>query len=192
LNLLSASNVVANRQRHSRSSHDSPFDDIWLSDVDPHGPAPSRDPARALRISSALDGLGLAYLPEDQATPFLADGCLRACWRTGARRFRLPPLYPSRKQSLKAGGAHNRMIHSIWNQSAMRLSGCAAAIALSASGSPFLSRRPVLSGPTSGGSAAHSDDVSHRFRPKPATCSDRSQPGIPMIPAGVAVRIVSG
>jgi hypothetical protein len=31
---------------------------------------------------------------------------------------------------------------------------------------------------------AHSDDVSHRFQPKPATCSDRSQPAIPMIPAG--------
>ena len=45
---------------------------------------------------------------------------------------------------------------SSWNQSAMRLSGCAAAIALSASGSPFLSRRPVLSGPTSGGSAVSS------------------------------------
>jgi hypothetical protein len=31
---------------------------------------------------------------------------------------------------------------------------------------------------------AHSDDCSHRFRSKPATCSERSQPGIPMIPAG--------
>ena len=31
---------------------------------------------------------------------------------------------------------------------------------------------------------AHSDDCSHRFRLKPATCSNRSQPGIPMIPAG--------
>ena len=32
--------------------------------------------------------------------------------------------------------------------------------------------------------AAYSDDCSHRFRLKPATCSDRSQPVIPMIPAG--------
>jgi hypothetical protein len=31
---------------------------------------------------------------------------------------------------------------------------------------------------------ADSDDSSHRFRPKPASYSDRSQPGIPMIPAG--------
>ena len=31
---------------------------------------------------------------------------------------------------------------------------------------------------------AHSDDCSHRFRLKPATDSDRSQPGVPMIPAG--------
>ena len=31
---------------------------------------------------------------------------------------------------------------------------------------------------------AYSDDCSHRFRSKPATCSDRSQPGVPMIPAG--------
>jgi hypothetical protein len=27
---------------------------------------------------------------------------------------------------------------------------------------------------------AHSDEASHRFRRKPATCSNRSQPGIPM------------
>ena len=39
---------------------------------------------------------------------------------------------------------------------------------------------------------AHSDDCSHRFRSKPATYSDRSQPGIPMIPAGVAVSFTSG
>ena len=32
--------------------------------------------------------------------------------------------------------------------------------------------------------SAYSDDCSHRFRLKPATCSDRSQPVIPMIPAG--------
>ena len=31
---------------------------------------------------------------------------------------------------------------------------------------------------------AHSDDCSHRFRLKPASDSDRSQPGVPMIPAG--------
>jgi hypothetical protein len=30
---------------------------------------------------------------------------------------------------------------------------------------------------------ADSDDISHRFRSKPATYSERSQPGIPMIPA---------
>ena len=35
-----------------------------------------------------------------------------------------------------------------------------------------------------GSFAAHSDDCSHRFRSKPAICSERSQPGIPMIPAG--------
>jgi hypothetical protein len=35
-----------------------------------------------------------------------------------------------------------------------------------------------------GASVADSDDSSHRFRPKPASYSDRSQPGIPMIPAG--------
>jgi hypothetical protein len=34
------------------------------------------------------------------------------------------------------------------------------------------------------GQPAHSDDCSHRFRSKPALCSERSQPGIPMIPAG--------
>ena len=34
-----------------------------------------------------------------------------------------------------------------------------------------------------GDQTAYSDDVSHRFRSKPAICSDRSQPGVPMIPA---------
>jgi DNA-binding transcriptional LysR family regulator len=31
----------------------------------------------ALRVSSAVDGLGLAYMPEDQALPHLQDGSLR-------------------------------------------------------------------------------------------------------------------
>jgi hypothetical protein len=35
---------------------------------------------------------------------------------------------------------------------------------------------------------ADSDDSSHRFRSKAATCSDRSQPGIPIIPAGSGAR----
>jgi len=39
---------------------------------------------------------------------------------------------------------------------------------------------------------ADSDEFSRRFRLKPATDSDRSQPGIPMIPAGVVVRVASG
>ena len=39
-------------------------------------------------------------------------------------------------------------------------------------------------GPALAGHGAHSDDCSHRFRLKPATDSDRSQPGVPMIPAG--------
>jgi enoyl-CoA hydratase/carnithine racemase len=41
------------------------------------------------------------------------------------------------------------------------------------------------------GSGAHSDEISRGFRSNPATCSDRRQPGIPMIPAGAAVAIAS-
>jgi DNA-binding transcriptional LysR family regulator len=33
------------------------------------------------RLNSALDGLGLAYMPEDQAIPHIADGTADACAR---------------------------------------------------------------------------------------------------------------
>jgi hypothetical protein len=39
---------------------------------------------------------------------------------------------------------------------------------------------------------AYSDETSHRFRSKPATCSEANQPGIPMMPAGVAVGFADG
>jgi transposase-like protein len=39
---------------------------------------------------------------------------------------------------------------------------------------------------------ADSDEISRRFRLKPATCSDGSQPGIPKKPVGVAERTASG
>ena len=54
----------------------------------------------ALRLSCALDGLGLAYLPEDQATPFLADGRLLRVledWCPAFPGYHL--YYPSRKHS---------------------------------------------------------------------------------------------
>lgn len=54
----------------------------------------------ALRISSALDGLGIAYLPEDQATPFLKKGRLRRVleeWCPSFPGYHL--YYPSRKHS---------------------------------------------------------------------------------------------
>jgi hypothetical protein len=40
--------------------------------------------------------------------------------------------------------------------------------------------------------SAYSDETSHRFRSKPATCSEANQPGIPMMPAGVAVWFTDG
>jgi hypothetical protein len=40
--------------------------------------------------------------------------------------------------------------------------------------------------------SAYSDETSHRFRSKPATCSEANQPGIPMMPAGVAVGFADG
>ena len=39
---------------------------------------------------------------------------------------------------------------------------------------------------------AYSDETSHQFRSKPATCSEANQPGIPMMPAGVAVGFADG
>ena len=54
----------------------------------------------ALRLSSALDGLGLAYLPEDQAKPFLADGRLLRVLEDWCPPFPGYHLYyPSRKHS---------------------------------------------------------------------------------------------
>jgi DNA-binding transcriptional LysR family regulator len=54
----------------------------------------------ALRLSSALDGLGLAYLPEDQAVPFLADGRLLRVLEDWCPPFPGYHLYyPSRKHS---------------------------------------------------------------------------------------------
>lgn len=51
-----------------------------------------------LRIRSALDGLGIAYLPEDQAQPYLADGRLIRVledWCPSFPGYHL--YYPSRK-----------------------------------------------------------------------------------------------
>ena len=54
----------------------------------------------ALRLSSALEGLGLAYLPEDQATSYLADGRLRRVLEDWCPPFPGYHLYyPSRKHS---------------------------------------------------------------------------------------------
>ncbi len=39
---------------------------------------------------------------------------------------------------------------------------------------------------------AYSDEISRCFRSKPATCSERSQPGISMIPAGWTALFASG
>ena len=54
----------------------------------------------ALRLSSALDGLGLAYLPEDQVLPHLADGRLLRVLEDWCPPFPGYHLYyPSRKHS---------------------------------------------------------------------------------------------
>ena len=54
----------------------------------------------ALRLNSALDGLGLAYLPEDQAMPHIVDGTLLRVledWCPAFPGYHL--YYPSRKHS---------------------------------------------------------------------------------------------
>ena len=54
----------------------------------------------ALRLNSALDGLGLAYLPEDQATPHIGDGTLLRVLEDWCPPFPGYHLYyPSRKHS---------------------------------------------------------------------------------------------
>lgn len=59
----------------------------------------------ALRLASALDGLGLAYMPEDQALPYLADGRLIRVledWCPSFPGYHL--YYPSRRHSSPAFG----------------------------------------------------------------------------------------
>ena len=56
-----------------------------------------------LRLASALDGLGLAYMPEDQALPYLADGRLIRVlddWCPSFPGYHL--YYPSRRHSSPA------------------------------------------------------------------------------------------
>ena len=56
-----------------------------------------------MRVSSALDGLGLAYLPEDQATPHIAEGRLVRVledWCPSFPGYHL--YYPSRRHSSAA------------------------------------------------------------------------------------------
>jgi DNA-binding transcriptional LysR family regulator len=57
----------------------------------------------ALRIQSALDGLGLAFLPEDQVRPYIAQGRLVAVledWCPMSSGYRL--YYPSRRHPSSA------------------------------------------------------------------------------------------
>jgi DNA-binding transcriptional LysR family regulator len=56
-----------------------------------------------LRLSSALQGLGLAYLPEDQALPFISDGRLIRVLESWCPSFPGYHLYyPSRRHSSPA------------------------------------------------------------------------------------------
>ena len=62
--------------------------------------------------------------------------------------------------------------------------GGTATLTFAGSSSRATATWPVPASAPGNGLSAHSDDCSHRFRSKPAACSDRSEPGIPMIPAG--------
>jgi DNA-binding transcriptional LysR family regulator len=55
-----------------------------------------------LRLNSALDGLGLAYLPEDQVLPHIV-AALCACWRIGA------PSFPAIICIIPAEDTHRRL-----------------------------------------------------------------------------------
>jgi DNA-binding transcriptional LysR family regulator len=57
----------------------------------------------AMRLSSALDGLGVAYMPEDQVLPYIADGRLTRVledWCPSFPGYHL--YYPSRRQQSPA------------------------------------------------------------------------------------------
>jgi DNA-binding transcriptional LysR family regulator len=57
----------------------------------------------AMRLTSALDGLGVAYMPEDHVRPFLADGRLVRVLEEWCPYFRGYHLYyPSRRHSSPA------------------------------------------------------------------------------------------
>nr|WP_202032885.1 LysR family transcriptional regulator [Rhizobium lusitanum] len=57
----------------------------------------------AMRLTSALDGLGIAYMPEDQALPYIADGRLVRVLEDWCPHFPGYHLYyPSRKHSSPA------------------------------------------------------------------------------------------
>jgi DNA-binding transcriptional LysR family regulator len=57
----------------------------------------------ALRLSSALDGLGIAYMPEDYAAPFIAAGRLVRVLEDWCPRFPGYHLYyPNRRHSSPA------------------------------------------------------------------------------------------
>lgn len=57
----------------------------------------------SMRLSSALDGLGVAYMPEDQALPYLADGRLVRVLEDWCPYFPGYHLYyPSRRRSSPA------------------------------------------------------------------------------------------
>lgn len=57
----------------------------------------------ALRLQSALDGLGVAFMPEDQVRPYIEDGGLVAVlddWCAASSGYRL--YYPSRRHPSSA------------------------------------------------------------------------------------------
>ncbi len=56
-----------------------------------------------LRLTSALDGLGVAYMPEDQVLLMLPKAGSYVFWKTGARIFQdTTSYYPSRRHSSPA------------------------------------------------------------------------------------------
>ena len=61
-----------------------------------------------MRLSSALDGLGVAYIPEDQVLPHIAAGVSSACWRIGAR------LFPATTCTTQAGAILRRSYPCLW------------------------------------------------------------------------------
>jgi DNA-binding transcriptional LysR family regulator len=84
--------------------------------------------------TAALDGFGLACLPEDMVLADIAQAGYGACWATGARRF------PAITSTTRAGASTRQRFHCCWRHCAIR----EASVESAASSQHSKASRPTL------------------------------------------------